>query len=104
MTADDATLADLDLSLLNVQQHLIRIIVLVSSVVVLQALTFLFLAWMADGFVMTAVLGVIGAIVFLIGLLVWIGNFRAYGTMTLTIDEAKANHPAVRESDDSDSS
>lgn len=100
--SDDETLADIDLGLLDIQQDLVRIVVLVSSVLVLQGLTFLFLAWMADGFVMTVVMAVLGAVVTLVGLGIWIGNFRAYGTVALKIDEAKENHPAVKQTDESD--
>jgi len=102
--ADDETLADIDLGLLDIQQDLVRIVVLISSVLVLQGLTFLILAWIADGFVVSIVVGVVGAIVLIVGLGVWIGNFRAYGTVALKIDEAKGNHPAIKESDDSESS
>jgi protein-S-isoprenylcysteine O-methyltransferase Ste14 len=101
---EEETLADIDLGLLNIQQHLVRIVVLVSSVLVLQGITLLGLAWMADGFVTTLIFGVIGAIVSIVGLLIWIGNFRAYGTVSLTVDEAKESHPAIKGSDESDSS
>lgn len=102
--SDDETLADIDLGLLDIQQNLVRIIVLVSSVLVLQGITLLILAWIVDGFVMTIVIGVVGALICIIGLLVWIGNFRVYGTIALTVDEAKANHPALKDSDEEDSS
>lgn len=101
---DDETLADIDLGLLDIQQDLVRIVVLVSSVLVLQGLTFLILAWIADGFVITLVIALLGVVVTLVGLAVWIGNFRAYGTVALKIDEAKGNHPAVKDSDESESS
>lgn len=101
---DDETLADVDLGLLDIQQEMVRIVVFVSSILVLQGLTFLILAWMADGFVMSVVIGVVGAIVFVVGLLIWIGNFRTYGAVAFTVDEAKKNHPAVNDSDESDSS
>ena len=52
--ADTETLADIDLSLLDIQQNLARIVVLVSSVLVLQGLTFLILAWMINGFVVSS--------------------------------------------------
>jgi protein-S-isoprenylcysteine O-methyltransferase Ste14 len=102
--SDDETLADIDLSLLDIQQDLVRIVVLVSSVLVLQGLTFLILAWIANGFVVSILIGGVGAIVLIIGLGVWIGNFRAYGTVALKIDEAKGNHPAVKDSDETESS
>jgi protein-S-isoprenylcysteine O-methyltransferase Ste14 len=101
---DDETLADIDLGLLDIQQDLVRIVVLVSSVLVIQGLTLLILAWIADGFVVSIVIGVIGAIISIVGLGVWIGNFRAYGAVALTVDEAKENHPAVKDSDESNSS
>jgi protein-S-isoprenylcysteine O-methyltransferase Ste14 len=102
--SDDETLADIDLGLLDVQQNLVRIVVLVSTVLVLQGITFLFLAWIADGFVMTVIISVLGALVSIVGLFVWIGNFRAYGAVALTVNEAKENHPAVKDSDESESS
>lgn len=102
--SDDETLADIDRGLLDIQQNLIRLVVLVSSVLVLQGITFLILAWIADGFVVTVLIGVVGALVSIIGLLIWIGNFRAYGTMALTIDEIKETHPALTDSDESESS
>lgn len=102
--SDEETFADIDLSLLDIQKNLVRIVVLVSSVLVLQGVTLLFLAWMADGFVMTVIVGLLGGVVTVIGLGVWIGNFRAYGSVALQVDAAKENHPAVSQSDDSDSS
>lgn len=101
---DDETLADIDLGLLNIQKNLVRIVVLVSGVLALQGLTFLFLAWMAEGFFRTVVIGVIGAGVFGLGVLVWLYNFRVYGTVALTVDDAKANHPAMARTDEEDSS
>ena len=102
--SDDETLADIDLGLLDIQKDLVRIVVLVSSVLVLQGLTFLFLAWMADSFLMTVVVAVLGVVVTLVGLRIWIGNFRAYGTVALKVNEAKEHHPAAKESDELDSS
>jgi len=102
--SDDETIADIDLGLLDIQQDLVRIVVLVSSVLVLQGLTFLFLAWMADEFVITVVMAVLGAVVTLVGLGVWIGNLRAYGSVALQVDTAKENHPAMEQSDEPDSS
>jgi|APHM01.1.fsa_nt_gi hypothetical protein len=102
--ADTETLADIDLSLLDIQQNLIRIVVLVSSVLVLQGLTFLILAWIANGLVVSLSIGVVGAIILLVGGAVWIGNFRAYGAVKLTVDAAKEDHPAVNDSDEPDSS
>jgi hypothetical protein len=64
---DTETLADIDLSLLDIQQNLVRIVVLVSSVLVLQGLTFLILAWMVNGFVVSLSIGVLGAIILLVG-------------------------------------
>lgn len=97
------TLADIDLSLLDIQQDLVRIVVLISSVLVLQGLTFLILAWIADGFVVSIFVGAIGAITVIVGLGVWVGNFRAYGTVAPKVDEAKGNHPAVKGPDKSES-
>jgi protein-S-isoprenylcysteine O-methyltransferase Ste14 len=101
--SDDETLADIDLGLLDIQQDLVRIVVLVSSVLVLQGLTLLILAWIADGFVVSILIGVIGAVVLIVGLGVWIGNFRAYGSAALQVDAAKEDHPARGQSEDSDS-
>ena len=53
---------------------------------------------------MTVVVAVLGVVVTLVGLRIWIGNFRAYGTVALKIDEAKEHHPAAKESDELDSS
>lgn len=100
--SDDETLADIDLGLLNIQQGLVRIVVLVSSVLVLQGLTFLILAWLADGFLITLVIALLGVAVTLVGLGVWIGNFRAYGSVTLQVDAAKEDHPANSPSEESD--
>ena len=102
--SDDETLADIDLGLLDIQQDLVRIVVLVSSVLVIQGLTLLILAWIADGFVVSILIGVIGAIISIVGLGIWIGNFRAYGAVALTVAEAKEHHPAVKDSNESDSS
>ena len=101
---EDETLADIDLGLLNVQKTQVRIVVLVSGVVALQGLTFLFLAWMAEGLIRTAVIGVIGAGTFGLGVLVWLINFRVYGQVALTVDDATENHPALARSDENDSS
>jgi len=101
--SDDETLADIDLGLLDIQQDLVRIVVLVSSVLVLQGLTFLILAWMVEGFVITIVIALLGAVITLVGLGVWIGNFRAYGSVALQVDAAKEDHPARGQSEDSDS-
>ena len=101
---DKETLADIDLGLLDIQQNLVRIVVLVCSVLVLQGLTFLILAWIVDGFVVSILIGVIGTIVLVVGLGVWIGNFRAYGIVAPKINEAKGDHPAVKDSNDSESS
>lgn len=101
--ADTETLADIDLSLLDIQQDLVRIVVLVSSVLVLQGLTLLILAWMVNGFAVSLLIGVLGAIILFIRVAVWIGNFRAYGEIKLMIDAAKEDHPAVKDSDESDS-
>ena len=102
--ADTETLADIDLSLLDIQQNLVRIIVLVSSVLMLQGLTFLILAWIANGFVVSLSIGVLGATILLVGGAVWIANFRAYGAVKLTVDAAKEDHPAVTDSEESNSS
>lgn len=72
MDADENTLADVDLSLLDIQKDLVRIIVLVSSVLTLQGIAFLFLAWVADGFIGTVGIGLVGAIVFGLSVLVWV--------------------------------
>ena len=101
---DNETMADIDLSLLDIQQDLVRIVVLVSSVLVLQGLMFLILAWMANGFVVSILIGVLGAIILLGGVVVWIDNFRAYGAVKLRVDAAKEDHPAVKDLDESDSS
>ena len=101
---DDEALADIDISLLDIQQDLVRIVVLICSVLVLQGVTLLLLAWIADGFIISVVVAVLGAVITLVGLGVWIGNFRAYGTVALKIDKAKENHPGVEQSDESDSS
>lgn len=101
---DDETLADIDLGLLNIQKNLVRIVVLVSGVIVLQGLTFLILAWMAEGLIRTVVIGVIGASIFLLGVIVWLYNFRVYGQVALTVDDATENHPALARSDEDDSS
>lgn len=101
---DTETLADIDLSLLDIQQNLVRIVVLVSSVLVLQGLTFLILAWMVNGFVVSLSIGVLGAIILLVGEAVWIANFRAYGAVKFIVDAVKGDHPAVKDSDESDSS
>jgi hypothetical protein len=53
----DETLADIDLSLLDIQQDLVRIVILISSVLMLQGLTLLILAWIADGFVVGTLIG-----------------------------------------------
>ncbi|MDB2294130.1 hypothetical protein DJ83_15230 [Halorubrum ezzemoulense] len=102
--SDDETLADIDLSLLDIQQDLVRIVVLVSSVLVIQGLTFLILAWITDGLLTTIVVALLGVVITLVGLGIWIGNFRAYGSVALQVDTAKEDHPARGQSEDSDSS
>lgn len=102
MESNDKPVADIDLSLLDIQKDLVRIVVLVSSVLTLQGLTFLFLAWIADGFIITVVIGLLGAVVFVFSLLVWAFNFRAYQEAFFIVREVKEDHPATTQSDEAD--
>lgn len=101
--ADEDLLANLDVSLLNIQKDLVRIIVLVSAVLALQGLTFLFIAWLADGFLITVVIGLIGGVIFILGLLVWFYNFRVYTEVFFEVRDAKDGHPGIDSSEDSES-
>jgi hypothetical protein len=56
---NEELLANLDVTFLDIQKDLVRIIVLVNSVLLLQGLTFLFLAWVVDSFLATVVIGLI---------------------------------------------
>jgi hypothetical protein len=47
---------------------------------------------------------VIGAGTFGLGVLVWLINFRVYGQVALTVDDATETHPALARSDEDDSS
>jgi hypothetical protein len=76
----------------------------VNSVLLLQDLIFLVLAWIVDSFLATVVIGLIGAVVFLGSLLIWLHNFRTYGEVFLQVKEAKEGHPGIEISDDSNSS
>jgi hypothetical protein len=100
---DEELLANLDLTLLDIQKDLVRIIVLVNSVLLLQGLTFLFLAWVVDGFLATVVIGLIGTVVFLGSLLIWLYNFQTYGEVFLRVKDPKDGHPGLESSDDSES-
>ena len=103
MFEDEELLASLDVTLLDIQKDLIRIIVLVNSVLLLQGLTFLFLAWIVDSFLATVVIGLIGAVIFLGSLLIWLYNFQTYGEVFLRVKDAKEGHPGLEPSDDSES-
>jgi hypothetical protein len=100
---DEELLANLDVTFLDIQKDLVRIIVLVNSVLLLQGLTFLFLAWVVDGFLATVVIGLIGTVVFLGSLLIWLYNFQTYGEVFLRVKDAKDEHPGLESSDDSES-
>lgn len=100
---DEELLANLDVSLLDIQKDLIRIVVFVNSVLLLQGLTFLVLAWIVDSFLATVIIGLIGAVVFLGSLLIWLYNFRSYGEVFVQVKEAKEGHPGIESSDDSES-
>jgi hypothetical protein len=100
---DKELLANLDLALLDIQKDLVRIVVLVNSVLLLQGLTFLFIAWIVDSFLATAVIGLIGAVVLLGSLLIWLYNFQTYGEVSLRVEDAKDGHPGLESSKDSES-
>lgn len=100
---DKELLANLDLALLDIQKDLVRIVVLVNSVLLLQGLTFLFIAWIVDSFLATAVIGLIGAVVLLGSLLIWLYNFQTYGEVSLRVEDAKDGHPGLESSNDSES-
>lgn len=100
---DEELLANLDVSLLDIQKDLVRIVVLVNSVLLLQGLTFLVLAWIVDSFLAAVIIGLIGAVVFLGSLLIWLSNFRTYGEVFLEVKEAKEGHPGIDSSDNSES-
>ena len=101
---DEELLANLDVTFLDIQKDLVRIIVLVNSVLLLQGLTFLVLAWIVDSLLATVVIGLIGTAVFLGSFLIWLNNFRTYGKVFSQVKEAKEGHPGIESSDDPDSS
>lgn len=95
VSEDGNLLASLDMILLTVQKDVTRNTVLASTVATLQGLTFVFLAWLADTFVITVVIGLVGGIVFILSLLVTFINFKTYLKVFDTVQQAKENHPAV---------
>lgn len=116
VSEDDPLLASLDIILLKVQKDITRNTVLASTVVMFQGLTLLFLAWLADGFIITLVTGLVGGIVFILSLLVTFINFKAHLKMFMNLQKAQENfsaadahpamqeHPAFTDSEDDESS
>ena len=95
VSEDDNLLASLDIILLEVQKDVTRNTVIASTVATLQGLMFLFLAWLADGFITTVVIGVVGGVVFILSFLVTFTNFRTYLKVFANVQNAKENHPAI---------
>jgi len=95
LSEDEEMLLGMDMVLLEVEKDVTRNTFYVSLLVALHGLTFLFFAWMANDFLMTVVAGLIGGIIFLIGLLVTFLNFKTRLKMFAKIEEMKEAHPAL---------
>ena len=92
---DDNLLAGLDMMPLTVQKDVTRHTVLASTVAMLRGLTVLFLAWLADPFSTTVVIGPVDGIVFIPSLLVTFINVKTSLNVCAPVQKATANHPGT---------